>query len=75
MRTGALDTGADGIVVLLLHAADESKKPVESARFQPGICNVSQTEYLSQANDGLLTVEQIETKEALDNVKVILILT
>jgi 4-hydroxy-2-oxoheptanedioate aldolase len=72
LRTGALDRGADGIVVLLLHAADESKKPVESARFPPAasrIRNVSQTEYLSQANDGLLTVEQIETKEALDNVR------
>ena len=30
--------------------------------------NVSLTEYLQQANDALLTIVQIETKEALSNV-------
>jgi len=29
---------------------------------------VSQLEYLQQANDALLTIVQIETKEALENV-------
>ena len=28
----------------------------------------TQTEYLQQANDALLTIVQIETREALDNV-------
>ena len=31
--------------------------------------NISQTEYLLQANDSLLTIVQIETKEALENVR------
>lgn len=30
--------------------------------------NISQTEYLLQSNESLLTIAQIETKEALENV-------
>lgn len=32
------------------------------------IGDVSQAEYLEQANDALVTIVQIETKEALENV-------
>jgi 4-hydroxy-2-oxoheptanedioate aldolase len=54
---------------------------VESAKFPPvgkrgfgspfsmgPTGNVSQTEYLLQSNDSILTIVQIETKEALENV-------
>lgn len=32
---------------------------------------LSQTEYLQQANDSLVTIVQIETKEALENVGIL----
>ena len=78
---GALDTGAHGIVVPLLYTADDARRLVESAKFPPvgrrgfgspfamgSTGNVSGVEYLQQANDALLTIVQIETKEALENV-------
>lgn len=34
-----------------------------------GSGRLTSTEYLQQANDGILTILQIETKEALDNVE------
>ncbi|KAL1953675.1 hypothetical protein VTO42DRAFT_2386 [Malbranchea cinnamomea] len=78
----ALDSGAHGVIVPLLYTADDARKLVESAKFPPmgkrgfgspfamgSTGNVSATEYLMQANDSLLTVVQIETKEALENVE------
>ncbi|KKA24960.1 2-dehydro-3-deoxyglucarate aldolase [Rasamsonia emersonii CBS 393.64] len=78
----ALDTGAHGIVVPLLYTADDARKLVESAKFPPAgrrgfgspfamgpTGGVSQFEYLQTANDSLLTIVQIETKEALENVE------
>ena len=60
---------------------EDAKKLVRSAKFPPaGIRGFgspfpmerfggqTQTEYLQQANDALLTIVQIETKEALENV-------
>lgn len=78
---GALDSGAHGIIVPLLDTVEDAKKLVESAKFPPMgkrgfgspfamgcIGDISQTEYLLQANDALITIVQIETKEALENV-------
>lgn len=78
---GALDSGAHGIVVPLLYTADDARRLVESAKFPPvgrrgfgspfamgSTGNVTGLEYLQQANDALLTIVQIETKEALENV-------
>ncbi|KAL1962867.1 hypothetical protein VTN77DRAFT_9142 [Rasamsonia byssochlamydoides] len=78
----ALDTGAHGIVVPLLYTADDARRLVESAKFPPQgrrgfgspfamgpTGGVSQFEYLQTANDSLLTIVQIETKEALENVE------
>ncbi|KAI9677005.1 MAG: hypothetical protein M1817_006844 [Caeruleum heppii] len=78
----ALDAGAHGIVVPLLYTADDARKLVASSKFPPrGIRgfgspfpmgtfnNENVTEYLQQANDSLLTIVQIETKEALQNVE------
>lgn len=81
---GALDSGAHGIVVPLLYTADDARRLVESAKFPPvgrrgfgspfamgSTGNVTGIEYLQQANEALLTIVQIETKEALENVRLI----
>lgn len=65
----------------LLYTADDARRLVESAKFPPvgrrgfgspfamgSIGGVSGLEYLQEANDALLTIVQIETKEALENV-------
>jgi 4-hydroxy-2-oxoheptanedioate aldolase len=71
------------ILVPLLRTVDEAKQLVQSAKFPPrgkrGFGSPiaaerfnpvpSFTEYLQQANDALLTMVQIETKEALDAVE------
>ncbi|KAI9845336.1 MAG: hypothetical protein M1837_004958 [Sclerophora amabilis] len=80
----ALDAGAHGIVVPLLRTADDARQIVTSAKFPPkgtrgfgspfpmgAFGNESSAEYLQQANDSLLTIIQIETKEALANVDAI----
>ncbi|KAK4132600.1 Phosphoenolpyruvate/pyruvate domain-containing protein [Trichocladium antarcticum] len=78
----ALDSGAHGILVPLIRTVKEVKDVVAAAKFppqgqrgfgspfalqsfEPGL---TQTEYLQQANESLLTIVQIETQEALDAV-------
>lgn len=79
----ALDSGAHGIMVPLLETPAQARELVASAKFPPtgkrgfgspfpqasfkGVS--SSAEYLQQANDALLTIVQIETKEALANVE------
>ncbi|KAK2065102.1 HpcH/HpaI aldolase/citrate lyase family protein [Colletotrichum caudatum] len=79
----ALDCGAHGILVPLLRTAQEAKDLVQAAKFPPwgrrGFGSPlamerfspapSMTEYLQQANDSLLTMVQIETKEALESIE------
>jgi len=81
----ALDSGAHGIVVPLLYTADDARKLVQSAKFPPlgqrgygspfsmGSFDVqggmTGLQYLQQSNEGLVTVVQIETKEALANIE------
>ncbi|OCK80263.1 HpcH/HpaI aldolase/citrate lyase family protein [Lepidopterella palustris CBS 459.81] len=80
----ALDAGAHGVLVPLLYTADDARRLVSSAKFPPlgtrgfgspfptgTFNNESLTEYLQQANDALVTIVQIETKEALENVNAI----
>jgi 4-hydroxy-2-oxoheptanedioate aldolase len=80
-----LDAGAHGVLVPLLYTAEEARKLVLSAKFPPqGIRgfgspfpmerfhpSLGAGDYLQQANDSILTMVQIETKEALDNVDAI----
>lgn len=75
----ALDCGAHGILVPLIRTVDEVKQVVGATKFPPqgrrgfgsalAMQNFSPipsfTEYLQQANDAILTMVQIETKEAL----------
>ncbi|RMJ12432.1 hypothetical protein CDV36_007908 [Fusarium kuroshium] len=79
----ALDAGAHGILVPLLRTAQEAREIVKAAKFPPmGIrgfgspyamdrFNPMPTSdgYLQQANDSLLTLVQIETQSALDNLE------
>ncbi|KAG8875072.1 hypothetical protein FRB97_005406, partial [Tulasnella sp. 331] len=80
----ALDAGAHGIVVPLLRTAAEAAAIVSAAKFPPlGIRGFGSpfsqsafgvqtgSEYLQQANDALLTIIQIETHDALNNVDAI----
>ena len=75
---------AHGIVAPLLESAEDAKRLVRSAKFPPvgnrgfgspfameRFGNISMTEYLQQSNDSLVTIVQIETKEALANVKLL----
>jgi 4-hydroxy-2-oxoheptanedioate aldolase len=78
----ALDSGAHGVLVPLLRTVEEAKQLVQSAKFPPvgkrGFGSPiamerfnpvpTFSEYLQQANDALLTMVQIETKEALEAV-------
>ncbi|KAL8700846.1 MAG: hypothetical protein Q9224_000774 [Gallowayella concinna] len=70
-----------GVIVPLLNTVEEAKSLVKSAKFPPAgqrgfgspfamerVGGVTQTEYLQQANDCLLTIVQIETRDALQNV-------
>ncbi|KAI9051035.1 hypothetical protein LZ554_005143 [Drepanopeziza brunnea f. sp. 'monogermtubi'] len=78
----ALDSGAHGVLVPLLYTVEDAKKLVKSAKFPPAgqrgfgspfpherfSPSLGSTDYLQQANDAILVMVQIETKEALDNV-------
>ena len=80
----ALDAGAHGIIVPLLYTADDARNLVQTAKFPPfgrrgfgspfsmGAFDIkgdlSGFDYMNAANDNLLTIVQIETKEALANV-------
>ncbi|CAF3593561.1 unnamed protein product [Fusarium graminearum] len=78
----ALDSGAHGIVVPLLRTPEEARQLVQSAKFPPqgrrGFGSPiaperfhpepTFTQYLQQANNSLLTIVQIETKEALESI-------
>ena len=79
-----MDAGAHGIVVPLLQTADDAVKLVIAAKFPPqgkrGFGSAlamrrfnitSMTEYLQQANQSIVTIVQIETREALQNVDAI----
>lgn len=83
----ALDTGAHGIVVPLLYTAEDARNLVQTAKFPPlgrrgygspfsmGSFAVqgelSGLEYLQNANDSLLTIVQIETKQAFESLDAI----
>ncbi|KAL9030788.1 MAG: hypothetical protein Q9196_001111 [Gyalolechia fulgens] len=73
---------AHGIIVPLLNTVDDAQSLVKSAKFPPAgqrgfgspfamekFGGVTQTEYLQQANDSLLTIVQVETRDALQNVE------
>ena len=84
----ALDAGAHGIIVPLLYTVEDAKNLVQWSKFPPtgkrgfgspfsmGSFDVKGSltgfEYMNAANDNLLTIVQIETKEAFENVSLTL---
>ncbi|KAK0760125.1 hypothetical protein N5P37_007205 [Trichoderma harzianum] len=81
----ALDTGAHGVLVPLLRTVKEAEDLVQAAKFPPwgkrGFGSpysakqfgrtISSLDYLNQGNESILTMVQIETKEALEDVDAI----
>lgn len=76
----ALDTGAHGIMVPQINNADEARQVVASAKFPPqGVRGqgsafpaiahgLTTPEYMKSANETILTMIQIETREGVENV-------
>jgi len=81
----ALDAGAHGIIVPLLYSVEDARRLVQTAKFPPygkrgfgspfsmGAFDIkgdlSGFDYMNNANANLLTIVQIETKEALEVVE------
>lgn len=79
----ALDLGADGVIVPLVNTADDAKKAVAAAKYPPvGIrgfafhrgnsWGVDFDEYVKGANNSIVVIVMIESKEAVDNIDSIL---
>jgi 4-hydroxy-2-oxoheptanedioate aldolase len=79
---GALDNGADGVIVPRLQSAGEARRVVEAARFFPqgkrGVNHMVRAakyslepvaEYLKNAGERTRVIVQIETAEALESVE------
>jgi 4-hydroxy-2-oxoheptanedioate aldolase len=76
-----LDMGASGVVVPYVNTAEEAERAVKAMRYPPqGIRGIARfhraagfaqefESYFSAANHSLLTVVQVETKEAVKNVE------
>ena len=78
-----LDTGAHGVVVPLVNTAEEAEKAVKFCKYPPrGVRGVAGTRasdyainlgsYLRTANDQTTVIAQIETPQAVQNIKEIL---
>ncbi|PIA90432.1 5-keto-4-deoxy-D-glucarate aldolase [Cercospora beticola] len=79
----ALDTGAHGIMVPQINTAEEAAQVVASSKFPPqGIRGqgsafpaighgLTTPEYMKSANETIITMIQIETREGLENVDAI----
>ena len=81
----ALDAGAHGIIVPLLYTVEDARSLVQAAKFPPkgkrgfgspfsmGAFDVTGKltgfEYMNAANENIVTIVQIETKEAFENVE------
>jgi 4-hydroxy-2-oxoheptanedioate aldolase len=76
----ALDLGAYGVIVPLINNAEEAARAVAACRYSPvGIRSVGPlralhyggADYVSHANDEIIVMAMIETKEGLDNLEAI----
>ena len=78
----ALDLGASGIMVPMVNTPDDAMKIVHSSKYPPqgkrgagfgfahdNYTNKNPLSYIEKANNSLINIIQIETKEALQNVK------
>jgi 2-keto-3-deoxy-L-rhamnonate aldolase RhmA len=79
----ALDLGPSGIMVPYVNTADQARQAVEAMRYPPkgirGVASLNRAcgfgtgfeQYFMTANDQLLTVIQIETRQAVEQVEAI----
>lgn len=78
----ALDLGASGVMVPMVNTPDEAIKIVRSSKYPPqgkrgagfgfahdNYINQSPLSYIEKANNSLINIIQIETKQGLENVK------
>jgi len=78
----ALDLGASGVMVPMVNTPDDAKKIVRSSKYPPqgkrgagfgfahdNYINQSPLSYIEKANNSLINIIQIETKQGLENVK------
>jgi 4-hydroxy-2-oxoheptanedioate aldolase len=78
-----LDLGPSGLVIPLIGSAQQAQQAVRAMRYpaegirgiasmtRPSIFGTEFSEYFAQANELLLTVVQVELKEAVDNIEAI----
>ncbi|KAI0044793.1 Phosphoenolpyruvate/pyruvate domain-containing protein [Auriscalpium vulgare] len=76
----ALDAGARGVIVPMVGTADKAREIVADSRFPPAgrrglgspfapsAWGLSASDYLRAANDAVLVIVQIETREAVENI-------
>ena len=78
----ALDLGASGVMVPMVNTPDDAIKIVRSSKYPPqgkrgagfgfahdNFINESPLSYIEKANNSLINIIQIETKQGLENVK------
>lgn len=81
---GALDAGAQGVIVPMVNTAEQAAEVVRFSRYPPlgerggggltphlGFGLTSHAEYIPQANAEILVAVQIETAEAVENIETI----
>jgi len=79
----ALDAGARGIIVPMVGTAEKARDIVADSRFAPqgrrgfgspftpGVWGINASDYIKTANDSVVVMVQIETREGVDNVEAI----
>ncbi|KAF9445148.1 Phosphoenolpyruvate/pyruvate domain-containing protein [Macrolepiota fuliginosa MF-IS2] len=77
----ALDAGARGVLVPMVSSAEKAREVVADSKFPPigrrgfgspfthGTWNITMPQYLETANEDILVMVQIETKEAVEKVQ------
>jgi len=77
----ALDFGAYGIICPLVNNAEEARQLVNSSTYPPKggrsfatarVFNYAGSDYFAHANDAIMRLAMVETKEGLDNIEEIL---
>lgn len=79
----ALDVGAEGVIVPLVHTAEEAEKAVSYSKYPPqgvrgyAFCRANKwgdnfDDYVATANDNIMVFVMVESKEAVENINEIL---
>lgn len=79
----SLDCGAMGVIIPMVNNANEAKKAVKAAKYPPegirgfAFCQANEwgrefDEYVKTANNSIIVIAMVETREAVDNIGEIL---